>query len=151
MPAYEWNFGDVNPPVYAFAAMYAYIAEKNANGKGDTEFLKAVFQKLLLNFSWWANRKDPQGRNIFEGGFSASIGLRPNREVPVRSPLEGSHSVLRIFSWRRWQGRRRQSSDRLDRARRALHTGPPHGREEDFGIGNPSDSSTGNSQEPSCG
>lgn len=72
MPAYEWNFGDVNPPVYAFAAMYAYIAEKNVNEKGDTEFLKAVSQKLLLNFSWWANRKDPQGRNIFEGGFSPS-------------------------------------------------------------------------------
>jgi hypothetical protein len=69
LPAYEWNFGDVNPPVHAFAALYTYNADKFAHGKGDLSFLKNIFQKLLLNFSWWANRKDPQGRNLFEGGF----------------------------------------------------------------------------------
>jgi hypothetical protein len=69
LPAYEWNFGDVNPPVHAFAALYTYNADKFARGKGDLTFLKDIFQKLLLNFSWWANRKDPQGRNVFEGGF----------------------------------------------------------------------------------
>ena len=69
IPAYEWNFGDVNPPVHGFAALFTYNADKAARGEGDVEFLKQVFQKLLLNFSWWANRKDPQGRNLFEGGF----------------------------------------------------------------------------------
>jgi hypothetical protein len=69
LPAYEWNFSDVNPPVHAFAALFAYNTDKHANGAGDVEFLEAVFQKLLLNFAWWANRKDPQGRNIFQGGF----------------------------------------------------------------------------------
>src|SRR6202012_1937004 len=54
---------------HAFAALYTYNADKFARGKGDLTFLKTIFQKLLLNFSWWANRKDPQGRNIFEGGF----------------------------------------------------------------------------------
>jgi hypothetical protein len=69
IPAYEWNFGDVNPPVHAFAALFSYNMEKQARGKSDTAFLKNVFQKLVLNFSWWANRKDPRGRNVFEGGF----------------------------------------------------------------------------------
>ncbi len=69
VPAYEWNFGDVNPPVQCFAALYTYRAEKLKTGRGDMEFLKRVFQQLSFNFSWWANRKDPQGRNLFEGGF----------------------------------------------------------------------------------
>jgi hypothetical protein len=69
LPAYEWNFGDVNPPVQAFAALFTYNADKQARGVGDEEFLSAIFQKLLLNFSWWANRKDVEGNNIFEGGF----------------------------------------------------------------------------------
>ena len=69
LPAYEWNFSDVNPPVHAFAALFTYNADKQARGKGDVEFLEAIFQKLLLNFTWWANRKDPEGRNIFQGGF----------------------------------------------------------------------------------
>jgi hypothetical protein len=69
VPAYEWNFGDVNPPVHAFAALMTYQAEKQRRGTGDLGFLKTVFQKLLLNFSWWANRKDPRGLNVFEGGF----------------------------------------------------------------------------------
>jgi hypothetical protein len=69
IPAYEWNFGDVNPPVHAWATYFTYRLEKVQKGKGDTEWLKSSFQKLLLNFTWWVNRKDRSGRNVFEGGF----------------------------------------------------------------------------------
>ncbi|MGC8751088.1 MGH1-like glycoside hydrolase domain-containing protein [Hydrotalea sp.] len=70
LPAYEWNFGDVNPPVHAWATWRVYtIDQRNNNGKGDIAFLETVFHKLLLNFTWWVNRKDAQGNNIFEGGF----------------------------------------------------------------------------------
>ncbi|SHF38082.1 Glycosyl hydrolase family 63 C-terminal domain-containing protein [Cnuella takakiae] len=70
LPAYEWNFSDVNPPVHAWAAMQVYeIEKKQKGGVGDIIFLKKAFQKLLLNFTWWINRKDPNGNNIFEGGF----------------------------------------------------------------------------------
>src|SRR5208337_1777404 len=69
IPAYEWNFGDVNPPVHAWATIFTYRLEKAQNGEGDKEWLKSSFQKLLLNFTWWVNRKDRSGRNVFEGGF----------------------------------------------------------------------------------
>jgi hypothetical protein len=69
LPSYEWNFSDVNPPVQAWAAMQVYHIEKKQTGKGDINFLKKVFQKLLINFTWWINRKDINGNNIFEGGF----------------------------------------------------------------------------------
>ena len=69
IPAYEWNFGDVNPPVHAWAAMFVYTLEKQRRGQGDIKFLEHAFQKLLLNFTWWVNRKDPSGRNVFDGGF----------------------------------------------------------------------------------
>jgi Glycosyl hydrolase family 63 C-terminal domain len=69
MPAYEWNFGDVNPPVHAWATIFTYRLEKGQRGEGDREWLKSCFQKLLLNFTWWVNRKDRTGRNVFEGGF----------------------------------------------------------------------------------
>ena len=69
LPAYEWNFSDVNPPVQAWAAMEIYRIEKETFGSGDVVFLKRVFQKLLINFTWWINRKDRNGNNIFEGGF----------------------------------------------------------------------------------
>lgn len=69
LPAYEWNFGDVNPPVHAWATIFTYLMEKGKNGVGDTVWLKSCFQKLLLNFTWWVNRKDRSGRNVFEGGF----------------------------------------------------------------------------------
>jgi hypothetical protein len=69
LPAYEWNFSDVNPPVQAWAAMQVYNIEKKQKGKGDINFLKKVFQKLIINFTWWINRKDRKGNNIFEGGF----------------------------------------------------------------------------------
>jgi hypothetical protein len=69
IPAYEWNFGDVNPPVHAWATMFTYALEKTQHGESDREWLKSCFQKLLLNFTWWVNRKDRSGRNVFEGGF----------------------------------------------------------------------------------
>ena len=69
IPAYEWNFGDVNPPVHAWATIFTYRLEKAQQGEGDLEWLKSCFQKLLLNFTWWVNRKDRSGRNVFEGGF----------------------------------------------------------------------------------
>lgn len=69
IPAYEWNFGDVNPPVHAFATLLNFTVEKNLNCEGNVEYLKAAFQKLLMNFTWWVNRKDVAGRNLFSGGF----------------------------------------------------------------------------------
>ncbi len=70
LPAYEWAFGDVNPPVHAWAAWRVFqIDRKHRGDKGDLAFLERVFHKLMLNFTWWVNRKDPQGRNIFQGGF----------------------------------------------------------------------------------
>jgi hypothetical protein len=69
VPAYEWNFGDVNPPVHAWAAYFLFQRDREHTGKADISFLKAIFHKLLLNFTWWVNRKDPNGRNVFEGGF----------------------------------------------------------------------------------
>ncbi len=68
-PAYEWNFGDVNPPVHAVAAWRIYRLEQLRTGKGDREFLERMFHKLMINFTWWVNREDAQGRNIFQGGF----------------------------------------------------------------------------------
>jgi hypothetical protein len=69
IPAYEWNFGDVNPPVHAWATIFTYRLEKTRTGRGDVEWLQRSFHKLLLNFTWWVNRKDRDGRNVFEGGF----------------------------------------------------------------------------------
>ena len=69
IPAYEWSFGDVNPPVHAWAALRVYRIERRLRGRGDREFLEKVFHKLLLNFTWWVNRKDAEGRNVFQGGF----------------------------------------------------------------------------------
>jgi hypothetical protein len=69
LPAYEWAFGDVNPPVHAWAAWRVYKIERRVRGVADRAFLERVFHKLLLNFTWWVNRKDPDGHNIFQGGF----------------------------------------------------------------------------------
>ena len=69
IPAYEWNFSDVNPPVHAWAALFLFRLEAAERGAGDVEFLKRVFSKLALNFTWWVNRKDRYGKNVFEGGF----------------------------------------------------------------------------------
>jgi len=69
LPAYEWAFSDVNPPVHAWAAWRVYKIERRVRGRADRRFLERVFQKLLLNFTWWVNRKDTEGRNVFQGGF----------------------------------------------------------------------------------
>ena len=69
IPAYEWNFSDVNPPVTAWAALFVYEREAEIRGAGDREFLARVFERLLTNFTWWVNRKDPDDRNLFQGGF----------------------------------------------------------------------------------
>ena len=69
IPAYEWNFSDVNPPVHAWATLFLYRTELARRGEKDVRFLKAIFNKLVLNFTWWVNRKDRFGKNVFEGGF----------------------------------------------------------------------------------
>jgi hypothetical protein len=69
IPAYEWNFGDVNPPVHAWSTIFTYRLEKARHGKGDVDWLERSFHKLLLNFTWWVNRKDRTGNYVFEGGF----------------------------------------------------------------------------------
>ena len=89
IPAYEWNFGDVNPPVHAWATLFIYNAEKERTGKGDVAFLKRAFQKLLINFTWWVNRKDTTGKNVFQGGF---LGLDNIGVFDRSSPLPtGGH------------------------------------------------------------
>ncbi len=85
IPAYEWNFGDVNPPVHAFATWEIYVRDRERNGGvGDLEFLKYAFSKLLINFTWWVNRKDEGGNNLFEGGF---LGLDNIGVFDRSSPL----------------------------------------------------------------
>ncbi|WP_405671344.1 MGH1-like glycoside hydrolase domain-containing protein [Streptomyces canus] len=69
IPAYEWNFGDVNPPVHAWAVLFVYELEKHRTGHGDRAFLENAFLKLMKNFTWWLNRKDADGNNVFQGGF----------------------------------------------------------------------------------
>ncbi|MCE7933207.1 MAG: glucosidase [Chlorobi bacterium CHB2] len=93
IPAYEWKLGDVNPPVHAWAALRVYRIEKKRKGKGDRVFLERVFQKLLLNFTWWVNRKDAEGNNIFEGGFLGldNIGVFDrSAPLPTGGQLEQS-------------------------------------------------------------
>ena len=84
LPAYEWNFSDVNPPVHAWAAWRVYKIATRIHGKPDRVFLERVFHKLLLNFTWWVNRKDPEGKNVFQGGFLGldNIGVF-DRSVPL--------------------------------------------------------------------
>jgi hypothetical protein len=84
LPAYEWNFGDVNPPVHAWAVFRTFKIERKMYGRQDLDFLERVFQKLLLNFTWWVNRKDFDGKGVFEGGFLGldNIGLF-NRSDPL--------------------------------------------------------------------
>lgn len=84
MPAYEWNFSDVNPPVHAWATLFLHLTEQALRGETDIEFLRATFNKLLLNFTWWVNRKDRFGKNVFEGGFLGldNIGIF-DRSAPL--------------------------------------------------------------------
>ncbi|MEP6827585.1 MAG: glucosidase [Aestuariivirga sp.] len=86
IPAYEWDFGDVNPPVQAWAALQIFDQERKATGAGDVVFLERIFHKLMLNFTWWVNRQDNAGRNIFQGGF---LGLDNIGLFDLRKPLPG--------------------------------------------------------------
>jgi hypothetical protein len=89
IPAYEWNFGDVNPPVHAWSTIFTYLAEKTHRGEGDLAWLERCFHKLLFNFNWWVNRKDRSGNNAFEGGF---LGLDNIGVFDRSSPLPtGGH------------------------------------------------------------
>jgi hypothetical protein len=84
LPAYEWNFGDVNPPVHAWSTIFTYRLEKLRKGQGDLDWLERSFHKLLINFTWWVNRKDRSGNNAFEGGF---LGLDNIGVFDRSSPL----------------------------------------------------------------
>ncbi len=97
IPAYEWNFGDVNPPVHAWATLYLYKMEKTL-GRADLRFLERSFQGLLLNFNWWVNRKDPSGKNVFAGGFLGldNIGVF-DRSAPL--PTGGSLEQADGTAW----------------------------------------------------
>jgi hypothetical protein len=91
LPAYEWNFGDVNPPVHAWAAYRVFQIDRRSRGDcGDIAFLERVFHKLLLNFTWWVNRKDPDDRNVFEGGF---LGLDNIGVFDRSKPLPGGGTI----------------------------------------------------------
>ena len=138
LPAYEWAFGDVNPPVHAWAAWRVYKIERRVRGVADRGFLEKVFHKLLLNFTWWVNRKDPDGMNIFQGGFLGldNIGVF-DRSAPLptgrppgtirRHQLDGhvlpEHAGDRAGTGERRSGlrRRRQQILRTFREHRARH------------------------------
>jgi Glycosyl hydrolase family 63 C-terminal domain len=98
LPAYEWAFGDVNPPVHAWAAWRIYKIERRIRGIADRTFLEKIFHKLLLNFTWWVNRKDPEGHNIFQGGFLGldNIGVF-DRSAPL--PTGGNLEQSDGTSW----------------------------------------------------
>jgi hypothetical protein len=91
LPAYEWAFGDVNPPVHAWATWRVYKIDKKRHGVGDRVFLQRIFHKLMLNFTWWVNRKDTEGRNVFQGGFLGldNIGVFDrSRPLPMGGHIE---------------------------------------------------------------
>jgi hypothetical protein len=98
LPAYEWAFGDVNPPVHAWAAWRVYEMDRALTGVADTAFLERIFHKLLLNFTWWVNRKDADGRNVFQGGFLGldNIGVF-DRSAPL--PTGGSMDQADGTAW----------------------------------------------------
>ena len=98
LPAYEWAFGDVNPPVHGWAAWRVYKVEQKRQGAGDRIFLERIFQKLLLNFTWWVNREDAEGRNVFQGGFLGldNIGVF-DRSAPL--PTGGHIEQSDATSW----------------------------------------------------
>jgi hypothetical protein len=90
IPAYEWSFSDVNPPVTAWAALFVYEREAEIRGEGDRKFLARVFERLLTNFTWWVNRKDPDDRNLFQGGF---LGLDNIGIFDRSAPLPGGGTL----------------------------------------------------------
>jgi len=102
VPAYEWSFDDANPPVLAGAALRVYQIDRRMTGTGDRNFLERVFQKLLLNFTWWVNRKDPEGLNIFEGGFLGldNIGMfDPSHPLPGGLRVQQSDATSWMMSY----------------------------------------------------
>jgi glycogen debranching enzyme len=100
LPAYEWQLSDVNPPVHAWAAFRVYRIERRVAGRADRAFLEAIFHKLMLNFTWWVNRKDTDGRNVFEGGF---LGLDNVGVFDRSKPLPGG-GVLEQADATAWMG-----------------------------------------------
>ena len=103
LPAYEWNFSDVNPPVHAWATWRVYKIDQKLQGKSDIDFLERVFHKLLLNFTWWVNKKDHDGHNIFQGGFLGldNIGVFDrSSQIPLGGRLDQSDgtSWMAMFS-----------------------------------------------------
>ena len=98
IPAYEWQFSDVNPPLHAWAVWRVYQIEKEDTGEGDYSFLERCFHKLMLNFTWWVNRKDSEGHNIFEGGFLGldNIGVF---DRSARLPVGGKLEQADATSW----------------------------------------------------
>ena len=103
IPAYEWNFSDVNPPVHAWSTIFSYRLALARHGKGDVEWLERSFQKLLLNFTWWVNRKDRTGKNVFEGGFLGldNIGVFDrSAQLPTGGSLEQADGTawMALFS-----------------------------------------------------
>ncbi len=125
IPAYEWNFGDVNPPVHAWATLRIYEIDKDRTGKGDHRFLKRVFNKLLINFTWWVNRKDPDGRNVFQGGFLGldNIGCF-DRSAPL--PMGGTLTQSDGTSW--------MATYCLNMLRMALHLAQDDGAYLDIAV-----------------
>jgi hypothetical protein len=104
LPAYEWAFGDVNPPVHAWAALRVF----EIDGSSDYEFLERIFHKLLLNFTWWVNRKDAQGNNVFEGGFLGLDNIGPidrSAQLPIEGHLEQSDgtSWMAMYCQNLWE------------------------------------------------
>ncbi len=100
IPAYEWEFSDLNPPVHAWACWRVYSLEKARTGKGDRQFLERCFHKLLINFAWWVNKVDSQGMNVFEGGF---LGL-DNITVVDRSERLPDGAILEQSDATGWMG-----------------------------------------------
>tara|TARA_R110000868_G_scaffold141147_6_gene357331 strand:- start:3426 stop:6047 length:2622 start_codon:yes stop_codon:yes gene_type:complete len=103
IPAYEWNFSDVNPPVHSYAVWKVYEQDKAKTGKGDIPFLEKAFQKLLINFTWWVNQKDKSGTNLFEGGFLGldNIGVFDRNHMPpgiTRMQQADATSWMAMFS-----------------------------------------------------
>ena len=103
MPAYEWNFSDVNPPVHAWATLFLHRTDRALQGEPDIEFLKTTFNKLMLNFTWWVNRKDRYGKNVFEGGFLGldNIGVFDrSAQLPTGGNLEQADGTawMALFS-----------------------------------------------------
>lgn len=103
IPAYEWNFSDVNPPVHSYAVWKVYEKDKEKTGKGDLQFLEKAFQKLLINFTWWVNQKDKNGTNLFEGGFLGldNIGVFDRNHMPegiTRMQQADATSWMAMFS-----------------------------------------------------